>query len=70
MHPVELSHYRYKEVRISIEQIADPIFRLSDVQSNHVNILVGAMHALVFDYHNAAIAPMRCAGYNPTGSSM
>lgn len=52
LQPVELRHYGYEEVRLSVEQNADTIFPLRDVKSNQVSSLVALILQIIFDYRH------------------
>lgn len=67
---VDLSHYRYEEVTLSVEQIADPTFPLRDIQSSCVKILVALMSVLAFDYRKRTITVTRSAVCNHSESMM
>lgn len=58
VHPVKLSQYRYEEVWVCIEQIADLVFPLGNIQRSHAKELVTSMCALGFDYRNVIITAM------------
>lgn len=51
----ELSHYRSRNVWMSLEQIADPTFPLRNVQSSHVMDLAASMRAFPLFYRNGMI---------------
>lgn len=67
---VKLSNYRYEELWIYIEQIADATFPQRDIQSNHIKILFASMCPLTFDHRNGMITVIWSAEYNTTDSSM
>lgn len=53
--PIKLSHYRYEEVLMSVEQIADLTLPLHYIQSSHAKSLDVSMCALAFNYRNGMI---------------
>lgn len=55
MPTVELRHYRYKKVCMSVEQIANPKFPLCDIQRRHVKDQIASTRALGFDYRNEMV---------------
>lgn len=67
--PVEVSHYCYEEVWLSIQQIACATFRLRHIQWDHIRSLVSSICALSFDYHNGTITVTWTVECNSTDSA-
>lgn len=52
LQPVVLGHYSFRELLLSVDQMADPIFRRCDAKGSHAKILVASVVALGLDYRN------------------
>lgn len=70
VHHVELRDYCFKDVWLSVEQIAIPTFPLRNVYGNHVKILVATMRTFAQDSHNGMIAVKGSAKCSSTDSTM
>lgn len=68
--PVEPSHYHYKEVGMTVEQMLDLTFTLRDIQSGLVKCLAASMSALAFDYGREILPVKWSVESSPTGLSM
>lgn len=61
-----MTRYGYEKLWLGVEQIADQISLLPDIQSGCVKSLVESMCALAFDYHNGMTNVLWSAKNNPT----
>lgn len=63
-------HFCYEYVWLSVEQNADPIFVLRDLQSSQVKSLAESVRVFPFDYHNRMIAVTWSAKDIPSDSTL
>lgn len=65
---IDIEHYRYEKLWLSVGYIADPTFALRDIQSSQVKSQVASKGALAFDYLNVVISATWSLERNPTDS--
>lgn len=56
LEPVELSHYHYEEVWMSVDQIPSSTYPLRDIQSSQVKCLIVSIRAFALDNRNEVMA--------------
>lgn len=66
----KLRYYRYKEMGITLDQLAATIFPLRDIHSSHVKSLADWMRSLAFYYRNGVLTVTWSAECSLTDSSM